>query len=106
MTEKDDVSYHWHLYLEDHITLVKQLGSDYLAYATPKTGKAQDVRDTIINELKKLKVPLKKLKVVGAYGIVGNTGSTDGTISYIETKLSRPLQWSIYLLHLNKIPLK
>ena len=108
MTEKDDVSktYHRHLCLENHITLFKEPGSDYLAYAIPKTGKAQDVRDAIMNKLKELKVPLKQLKVWGAYGTVGNNGSTGGTISNIKTELCRRLQWSICLFYLNEIPLK
>ena len=59
-----------------------------------------------MNKFKELKTIFKQLKVVGAEGTVGNTGSTRGTIPYIVTELSRLLQWSFCLLHLNKNPLK
>ncbi|GBM59719.1 hypothetical protein AVEN_40644-1 [Araneus ventricosus] len=49
---------------------------------------------------------MRKLEVVGCDGIVTNTAWRNGVVNRIENHVGRPLQWSICLLHFNKLPFR
>ena len=47
-----------------------------------------------------------RLKVIGTDRTATMTGKKSGCIASLETKLGRPLQWIVCLLHLNEFPLR
>ncbi|CAB0035003.1 unnamed protein product [Trichogramma brassicae] len=77
MMEKDKLSetHHRRKIAEDHIALIKEPGSKYLAYAAPKSGKAEEVCETLIDKLIEYKAPLEQLEFIGSDGTNVNTGS-------------------------------
>lgn len=83
--EKDELSetHHRRKIAEDHIALIKEPGSKYLAYAAPKSGKAEEVCETLIDKLIEYKAPLEQLRVIGSDGTNVNTGSKGGIIRYV-----------------------
>ena len=48
----------------------------------------------------------QKLKIVGSDGAAVVTGKSKEFIASLETIIGRPLQWIIWLLHLNELPLR
>ena len=48
----------------------------------------------------------QKLKIVGSDGTAVKTGKSKRFIASLETLIGRPLQWVIFLLHLNELPLR
>ncbi|CAB0034093.1 unnamed protein product [Trichogramma brassicae] len=83
--EKDKLSetHHRRKIAEDHIALIKEPGVKYLAYAAPKSGKAEEVCETLIDKLIEYKAPLEQLRVIGSDGTNVNTGSKGGIIRYV-----------------------
>ena len=46
------------------------------------------------------------LQAIGCDGTVANTSSKNVVIRQIELSIERPLQWCIFLLHTNDLPLR
>ncbi|GBM82429.1 hypothetical protein AVEN_229472-1 [Araneus ventricosus] len=65
--------------IEEHISLAKELGSEYISHVCNK---------------------------VGCDGTSANTGVRGGIIHNMEAILNRPLQWFVCQLHTNELPLR
>ena len=88
---------------EEHYTLILEPNSVYKAHVTPKSGSAQNISSAIYDEMGPL---MKDIYVIGCDGTNTNVGKKGGVIRILETKVDRPLQWSICLLHMNELPLR
>lgn len=97
---------HPRVILQEHITLVKEVGSSYLTHVSPEKSTAVAVSDCIYEKLTEMGVSFENLKAVGSDGTVVNTGPTGGIITLLEKKLEKPLQWFICLLHFNELPFR
>lgn len=51
-------------------------------------------------------IDISNLKMIGCDGTAVNTGRKSGVIRILETRLKRPLQWVICLLHANELPFR
>lgn len=95
------------IFIEEHISLIGEPGSQYLGHVTPKSGSAEDICKCLIDfGQNEINGGWSKLLVVGSDGTAVNTGWKGGVIRKIEEKLDRSLQWIICLLHFNELPLR
>lgn len=92
--------------VEEHISVLKELGSLYVGYATPLQGTANSIERAINALLKSNKICIDDILAIGCDGTVTNTGKFRGIIRLFEERLKRPLQWIICMLHLNELPLR
>lgn len=94
--------------VEEHVSLVKEPGSEYIGHISPNNTKAPTIVESISEffELKGDSDYMTNLKVMGSDGTVGNTGCKGGVITLIEKKIGAPLQWFICQLHANELPLR
>ena len=90
---------------EEHISLVADSGSSYIAQATPKTGKSIDITERI-NKLGEIKHQFLDILVLGCDGTAVNPGSKGGVLRGLELKAERPMHWFVCLLHANELPLR
>lgn len=104
--EKKGNKFHRRVTEEEHYTIVEEPGSAYLGHVTPSSGSGLDIATAIINYLEGNQADLSTTRVVGCDGTPINTGKNKGSLSYIERRLRRPLQWLICLLHGNELPLR
>ena len=89
--------------LEEHYVLIGEPGTYYLTHLSPTDGKGRtlgEIFDFISNTML-----CQKLNIVGTVGAALMTGKFNGVIRSLEELLKTPLQWSIYLLHTNELPL-
>lgn len=91
---------------EEHITLVEEPGSLYCGHLALTQSRAIDIAEAIVNDMKNRNIELNHWKVIGCDGTNVNTGWKGGVLRLLENQLSRPLQWSICLLHANELPLR
>ncbi|XP_037049023.1 uncharacterized protein LOC119083408 [Bradysia coprophila] len=93
---------------EEHLSLVKEPGSEYIGHICPSNSKASTVLKSLSDFFNSKADTdfMKNLKVVGCDGTVGNTGCNAGIIALIEKKIGVPLQWFICQLHANELPLR
>ncbi|KAH9638792.1 hypothetical protein HF086_002032 [Spodoptera exigua] len=93
--------------VEEHISIIKEPGSDYVGYAVPSHGTAKGLESAIFQTVTgQLNMSLEDTLAIGCDGTVTNTGKYGGVIRLLEKRLQRPLQWIICLLHLNELPLR
>ena len=86
---------------EEHISILSEPGSKYVDHATPSSGSAKSIADSILDT-----VNCTNLVCIGSDSTNVNTGFNNGVIRRMEIELGRPLHWSICLLHLNELPLR
>lgn len=91
---------------QEHICLIKETGSNYIAHIAPAANDARTISGAIIDKLMDINSPINNLIVIGCDGTNLNTGCNAGVICSIEKHLNRPLQWLICLLHFNELPLR
>lgn len=92
--------------VQEHISLLKEPGSEYMGHISLTSGKATIISQNIAEFLETKNIDCDKLIVVGCDGTVVNTGSKGGVIRCLERKLRKPLQWCICQLHANELPLR
>lgn len=90
---------------EEHLSIVKEPGSQYLGHTVPKSSSAKDVASSILDYLGE-SCQSSMFKIVGCDGTVVNTGQKGGVICCLERSLEKPLQRFICLLHANELPLR
>lgn len=99
-------TYHRRIVTQEHITLIKEAGSQYIGHVSPTSGQANAICEVICCKLSKIDAPTDKLFALGCDGTVVNTGCNNGIITLLENRLQKPLHWFICLLHLNELPLR
>lgn len=92
--------------IEEHISLLKEPGSEYIGHISLNAGKAAIISKKIMEFLVRKNIDVKKFIVVGCDGTVVNTGRYGGVIPKLEKQLGKPLQWCICQLHANELPLR
>ena len=102
---KQGNSYHQKTIIEEHYVLVGEPYEFYITHVTPTNGTDKQIAQAIYNALEKISMN-DRLKVIGTDGTATMTGKKSGCIASLETKLGRPLQWIVCLLHLNQLPLR
>ena len=103
---KKGKGYHRSVIVEEHISLVDEPGSSYLAHITTESGTAISIKNSIVNFITQSELDVSKFNVVGCDGTAVNTGSKGGVIALLEKKFKRPFQWVICLIHSNELPLR
>ena len=90
---------------EEHYVVIGKPGTLYLTHVTPENGKGRVIANAIYQYLKKNSLE-DKIYLIGTDGTAAMTGPYNGLKRSLEEQLSKPLQWSVCLLHLNKLPLR
>ena len=101
---KQGNSYHRKTIIEEHYVLVGERHEFYITHVTPTNGTGKQIARAIYNALEKISMN-DRLKVIGTDETATMTGKKSGCIASLETKLGRPLQWIVCMLHLNELPL-
>lgn len=93
---------------EEHLSLVKEPGSEYIGHVSVNSGRAQIIAQHIVSFLSCADndIDLTKLVAIGCDGTCVNTGVRGGVIRHMELILRRPLQWFVCQLHANELPLR
>lgn len=91
---------------EEHITIVKEPGSQFVGYTTPAEGTAEKIQESIANFLIGKNYSLNNLVALSCDGTAVNTGYKTGVNVRMERNLQRPLQWNVCLFHFNELPLR
>ena len=92
---------------EEHISLIKEPNSIYFGHLSLQPPVcSKDIKNQILQYLGNKGINPKDLEVIGCDGTNVNTGWKGGAIRLIEVSISKPLQWSICLLHTNELPLR
>lgn len=92
---------------EEHISLIKEPDSIYFGHLSLQPPVcAENIKNHMLQYLNNKGINLKDLVVIGCDGTNVNTGWKGGAIRLIEVSISKPLQWSICLLHTNELPLR
>ena len=97
---------HRRIIREEHITLLKEVGSVFIGFITTSAKDANTISASLIQKLNVIKAPLNELRAIGSDGTAVNTGHKEGLITLLERQLSFLLQWLKCMLHFNEIPLK
>jgi len=92
--------------LEEHISLIKEPGSEYMGHLSLSSGKALIISKEMQNFLTRNNIDNRKIVVIGSDGTAVNTGVKGGVIRILETKFEKPLQWFICQLHANELILR
>lgn len=92
--------------LEEHVTIIKEPGSEFIGYVTPTGGTGREIQQAIVDFLEREKYNMEHLVAISSDGTVVNTGYQNGAIPFMERYLQRPLQWLVCLFHFNELPLK
>lgn len=92
--------------LEEHVTIIKEPGSEFISYVTPTGGTGQEIQQAIVDFLESENYNMDYLTAISSDGTVVNTGYKNGVIPFMERYLQRPLQWFVCLFHFNELPLK
>lgn len=91
---------------EEHISMIAEPGSKYVGHTTPKSGKANDVKEAIITYLNNTNIQTDNLVAIGGDGTAVNTGPKNGIFRLMEIYFCHPLQWFVCQLHQNELPLR
>lgn len=102
----EDGKKHRQIHQEDHLSLIQEPGSKYVGHVNPLSGKAIDIANAILEYVAEKNITLTELVCVGCDGCQANTRKHNSVIRVLEERLGRPLQWVVYQLHTNKLPLK
>lgn len=92
--------------VEEHLSLVKEPGSEYLGHLSLPNGKAEIVSKKLKEFFDEKRIDTSKVTVIGSDGTVVNTGSKGGAIRRLELELGKPLQWFICQLDANELMLR
>ena len=90
--------------LEEHYVLVGEPGGYYLTHLSPPNGKGRVLAKEIFDSISDTEF-CRNLMILGSDGTASMTGRFNGCIRAMEELVQRPLQWAIYLLHTNELPL-
>ncbi|OXU32186.1 hypothetical protein TSAR_007980 [Trichomalopsis sarcophagae] len=83
-------SYHKKIVTQEHVTLIKEAGSEYIGHTSPTSGHANVICDAIFDKLTEINAPLQKLFAVGCDGTVVNTGcNNDDNLIIDRSKVRR-----------------
>ena len=92
---------------EEHITLVREPGSQYLGHIAVNRGSAKAISDGISQALQvNNHIQDNSIIAVGCDGTAVNTGPKGGAIRLLELNLDKPLHWFVCQLHANELPLR
>lgn len=91
---------------EEHISLIKEPGSEYIGHVSLQSSHAVNIRHTLLQFFVTNSIDLSQLIVIGCDGTITNTGRKGGVIRLLEVELKRPLQWFVCQLHGNELPLR
>ena len=91
---------------EEHYSLIKEPGSEYIGHVSPNSGSAKDIFTSILSGLTEQGMSIENLDLVGCDGTNTNTGWKRGTIRELEVHIGRPLQWAVCLLHFIELPFR
>jgi len=64
------------------------------------------MKDSIVNFIATKNIDTQTFVAVGCDGTAVNTGNKGGAIKLLEKEYNKPLQWLIFLLHANELPLR
>lgn len=93
--------------VEEHISLVGEPGSFFLAHVAPASGTGESIKDSIVEYFNNNgDLNLNGITAIGCDGTATNTGAKKGVIALLEKNLQKPLQWLICLFHCNELPLR
>lgn len=92
--------------IEEHVSLVKEPGSEYIGHVSVNVGTAKNIGEHIVRYMSYVDIDLTKLVAIGCDGTAVNTGPKGGIIRIMELKLKRPLHWFVCQLHANELPLR
>lgn len=67
--------------MEEHISIIKEVGSEYIGHSTPPLGHARSIADFIMECLYENGVLLDSLVALGSDGTAVNTGWKGGAIT-------------------------
>ena len=90
---------------EEHICMLREPGSSYVGYVSPKTGSSKHISEEIL-ELLTSDSNSSYLRAIGCDGTNVNTGITNGVIVGLERALKSPLQWIVCQLNANELPIR
>ena len=79
--------------LNEHYTLVGELGTYYLTHLSPENGTGQTIPEVFMS-IKDTELG-EKIKIVGTDGAASMTGKFNGFIRNVEELFNKPLQWVI-----------
>ena len=85
----------------------KELNSNILGHISPKYCTGKYIADSILEFLEDREYKTNHLNFTAlrCVGTVLNTGHSKGTLSLIEKKLGRTLEWLTFLFFCNKLQL-
>ena len=89
--------------LEEHYTIIKEPGAQYIDHVTPDDGSACSTTGERVYCIVATN-SVDKLHGFICDGTAVNTGWVGGVIKQLELFLEKPLQQIVFLLHLNKLP--
>lgn len=92
--------------LEEHISLIKEPGTEFLGYISPVSGTSKCVEKSIVDYFLEQNISTDDLVAVGCDGTNVNVGRQGGIIRLLEKRFNRPLQWIVCLLHMNELPFR
>ena len=88
---------------EEHVAVVAEPGSEYVAHFTPVSGKAIDQVNELINIATNYD---DSVCVLGCDGAAVNTGRLAGICRLFEIIQERPVHWFVCQLHSNELVLR
>jgi hypothetical protein len=91
---------------EEHISLVKEPGSEYIGHIHVETGDAKTIARHIISFLTLKSINYQNILAIGCDGTAVNTGNKAGVIRILEENFQKPLQWLVCQLHANELILR
>ena len=92
--------------VEEHVTLIKELQSEYIGHFAASTGSSQSLFNGIINFCASNELSLDDVAAIRCDGTAVNTGRKGGVIKRLEDHLNKPLQCLVCVLHTNELPLR
>lgn len=92
--------------LEEHVTMIKEPGSKYLAHIAPTSSSALSISQMMLQFMNNKNIDIHQLVAIGCDGTVVNTGYKTGVIRRFEEAIGKPLHWFICQLHANELPLR
>lgn len=92
--------------IEEHISLLKEPGSQYIGHIGVKFGDAKTIAHKLFAYFVAKSIDLACIVAIGCDGTAVNTGAKAGIIRLLEGKLHRPLQWFVCQLHANELSLR
>ncbi|GBL87561.1 hypothetical protein AVEN_165169-1 [Araneus ventricosus] len=72
---------------EEHISVIREPGGQYIGHVTPASGIGSDIAKCILKYLEENNVNINELEAIGCDGTATNLGWKNGVICNIELKL-------------------